>query len=182
MKNFRRDHLQFAQCGLNCLLCPMQLGGYCPGCGGGVGNQSCALARCALEQGAKEFCTRCGWFPCARFRDMMEHDSFLPHGRMVQDLRRAEEVGLAVYIHELEERRSILDWLLAGRNDGRRKSFYCLAVYLLDLDSLRRAFEEIQGVDTADMTVKEKAITAVDILKRAAQADGVTLKLNKKET
>lgn len=181
MKDFRRDHLQFSQCGLNCLLCPMKLGGYCPGCGGGEGNQSCAIARCAMERGVKEFCSRCGRFPCERLEKMMEYDSFLPHGRMLRDLERAEELGLSVYITQLEERRSILDRLLAGYNDGRRKSFYILAVYLLEPDSLRRAFEEIQASVPADSPVKGKAIIAVDILKKAAEADGVTLKLNKKE-
>ena len=180
MKNFRRDHLQFSQCGLNCLLCPMQLGGYCPGCGGGEGNQSCAIARCALEQGIGEFCTRCGRFPCERYEKAREYDSFLPHGRMVRDLERVEELGLEVYINELEERRAILDRLLAGWNDGRRKSFYCLAVYLLELDGLRRAFADIQSAALSDRPMKERALTAVEILKKTAADSGITLKLNKK--
>ena len=180
MKDFHRDHLQFSQCGLNCLLCPMNLGKYCPGCGGGEGNQSCAIARCAVEQGVGEFCTRCGRFPCERYEKAREYDSFLPHSRMIRDLRQAEELGLEVYITQLEERRAILDRLLAGYNDGRRKSFYCLAVYLLEPDSLRRAFDEIQRTVPADIPVKEKAITVVGVLKKAAETDGVTLKLNKK--
>lgn len=180
MKDFHRDQLQFSQCGLNCLLCPMQLGGYCPGCGGGEGNQSCAIARCAVEQGVGEFCSQCGRFPCERYEKMMEYDSFLPHSHMLRDLERAEELGLEAYITQLKERRFILDRLLAGYNDGRRKSFYILAVYLLELDDLRRAFEEIQASVPADKPVREKAITAVGILKKAAEADGVTLKLNKK--
>ncbi len=180
MKDFHRDHPQFSLCGLNCLLCPMNLGGYCPGCGGGAGNQSCAVARCALEQGGVEFCTQCGQFPCARYRKLLEYDSFIPHSRMVRDLERAGELGTEVYITQLKERRAILDQLLAGYNDGRRKSFYCLAVYLLEPDSLRRAFAEICGAVPADSSVKEKAITAVGILKKAAEADGVTLNVNKK--
>ena len=94
--------------------------------------------------------------------------------------RILEELGLEVYITQLEERRAILDRLLAGYNDGRRKSFYCLAVYLLEPDSLRRAFDEIQRTVPADIPVKEKAITVVGVLKKAAETDGVTLKLNKK--
>ena len=95
-------------------------------------------------------------------------------------LERAEELGLEVYISQIEERRAILDQLLAGWNDGRRKSFYCLAVYLLELDDLRRAFEEIQAAAPGGNTVKEKVITAVGILKRTAESSGVALKLNKK--
>jgi len=29
----------------------MHIGGYCPGCGGGEGNQSCKIARCGMEKG-----------------------------------------------------------------------------------------------------------------------------------
>lgn len=73
----------------------------------------------------------------------------------------------------------ILDQLLAGYNDGRRKSFYCLAVCLLELDDLRRAFEQIQAL-LGNLPIKEKAITAVAVLKKTAEASGVVLKLNKK--
>ena len=34
MKGFTRTYTDFSLCGLACLLCPMQVGGYCPGCGG----------------------------------------------------------------------------------------------------------------------------------------------------
>lgn len=180
MKDFHRGQPWFSQCGLNCLLCPMNLGGYCPGCGGGEGNQSCAIARCAMEQGVEEFCSRCGQFPCERYGKMMRYDSFIPHSRMVQDLELAEELGLEVYITQLEERRSILDRLLASYNDGRRKGFYILAVYLLELDSLRRAYGKIQETVSEGAFIKERSMIAVEILKKAAEADGVTLKLKKK--
>lgn len=34
MKGFTRTETRFSLCGLNCTLCSMHLGGYCPGCGG----------------------------------------------------------------------------------------------------------------------------------------------------
>ena len=34
MKGFAREETRFSLCGLNCRLCSMHLGGYCPGCGG----------------------------------------------------------------------------------------------------------------------------------------------------
>ena len=36
MKGFTRMETRFSLCGLNCDLCSMHLGGYCPGCGGVV--------------------------------------------------------------------------------------------------------------------------------------------------
>ena len=51
MKGFVRENQLLSLCGLNCGLCPMKLDGYCPGCGGGDGNQSCAIARCSIKRG-----------------------------------------------------------------------------------------------------------------------------------
>lgn len=56
MKGFERKDQLVSLCGLNCGLCTMHLGGYCPGCGGGAGNQGCAIARCSLEHGGVEYC------------------------------------------------------------------------------------------------------------------------------
>lgn len=56
MKGFERKNRYFSLCGLNCALCPMYVGGYCPSCGGGAGNQSCRIAKCSIEQGGIEFC------------------------------------------------------------------------------------------------------------------------------
>lgn len=53
MKGFKRNNQLLSLCGLNCGLCPMHIDGYCPGCGGGAGNQSCRIARCSLEQNTK---------------------------------------------------------------------------------------------------------------------------------
>jgi hypothetical protein len=49
MKGFQREDLMFSLCGLNCALCTMKIDNYCPGCGGGAGNQGCSIARCSLE-------------------------------------------------------------------------------------------------------------------------------------
>ena len=38
MKGFTRGETRFSLCGLNCALCSMRLGGYCPGCGCGGGQ------------------------------------------------------------------------------------------------------------------------------------------------
>lgn len=100
MKGFTREHTEFSLCGLACLLCPMQVGGYCPGCGGGSGNQSCAIARCSLEQGGPEFCSGCAAYPCARYDEFDAADSFVPHSRRAADLARAGEMGLDAWLAE----------------------------------------------------------------------------------
>ncbi len=78
----------FSLCGLNCALCSMHLGGYCPGCGGGAGNQSCAIARCSLEHGGIQFCWECQEYPCSRYDGGFgDGDSFVPpHRNRQQDI------------------------------------------------------------------------------------------------
>ena len=104
MKGFTRAELRFSLCGLNCGLCPMNLDGYCPGCGGGEGNQSCKTARCSLEHGAPAYCFQCGAFPCENYGGMDEYDSFITHRNRLADMERARTGGLERYQAEQAER------------------------------------------------------------------------------
>ena len=192
MKNYQREYPLFSLCGLNCALCPMHLNKYCPGCGGGEGNQSCAIFRCGREHGCPEYCFQCGEYPCEKYDSVMEYDSFLPHRNMRRDMERAKSGGMEAYQAELEEKAAILQELLDNYNDGRRKTFYMLAVYLLELQDLRNAMEQIVREtsgggkqETAketvqEMTLKEKAAAAVGCFQAIAQETGIVLKLNKK--
>lgn len=179
MKGFTREHTEFSLCGLNCLLCPMQIGGYCPGCGGGPGNQSCAIARCSLDKGGYAFCSQCPTYPCARYGEFDAADSFVPHSCRAADLTRAHELGLNAYIDELRAKRAILDQLLTNYNDGRRKTFYCAAVYLLPLEDLKNVVAKLEG--QPECPVKERAAAAVKLLQTTADNRGINLKLNKKK-
>ena len=89
MKDYRRAHPGFSLCGLPCALCPMHLGGRCPGCGGGEGHQPCPVIRCARDHGAPEFCFQCGAWPCARYEAPEAFDSFVTHQAKRRDLERA---------------------------------------------------------------------------------------------
>ena len=124
MKGFVRKETRFSLCGLNCALCSMHLGGYCPGCGGGAGNQSCAIAKCSLAHGGVPFCWECPEYPCSHYDGFDDGDSFVPHRNRQQDIARAQELGLEAHLTQLAENRAILDALLAGYNDGRRKTFF----------------------------------------------------------
>ena len=158
----------------------MQVGGYCPGCGGGAGNQSCAIARCSLERGGPEFCSDCAAYPCPRYDGFDGADSFVPHSRRAADLARAGEVGMEAWLAGLRQKRAVLDELLAVWNDGRRKSLYCAAAYLLEPEALRRVMDALATrSDLAASPLKEKAQAAAALLQTEADRAGVSLKLNK---
>ena len=181
MKDFTREETRFSLCGLNCTLCSMHLGGYCPGCGGGAGNQSCAIARCSLQHGSVQFCWACPEYSCFRYEGFDDGDSFVPHRNRRQDVAQAREVGLEAYLARLEEKRAILDALLAGYNDGRRKTLFHTAVYLLPLEDLLSVMAALASrPELAEQSVKERALAAVELLQEAANRQEISLKLNKK--
>lgn len=181
MKGFIRTETRLSLCGLNCALCSMHLGGYCPGCGGGAGNQSCVIAKCSLEHGGVSFCWECPEYPCSRYEGFDDGDSFVPHRNRQQDIAQAREIGLEAYLAQLEEKRIILEKLLAHYNDGRRKTFFNTAVYLLPQEDLRAVMAALdQQPELAEQPIKERALTAVALLQQAADRRGVSLKLNKK--
>ena len=121
----------------------------------------------------------CSAYPCARYDEFDAADSFVPHSRRAADLDRAREVGLDAYIDELRAKRAILDKLLANYNDGRRKTFYCAAVYLLPLEDLKNVVAKLE--DQPECPVKERAAAAAKLLQETADGHGVCLRLIKKK-
>lgn len=176
MKGFVRRDPYLSLCGLNCKLCSMELGGHCGGCG--YGNQSCAIARCSLEHGGVAYCIQCPGYPCGRYETIDARDSFITHLHKKTDMEKLQRVGSERYAAEQREKRGILDRLLAGYNDGRKKTLFCLAVNLLELDDLRAILEKADR-ETEELPQKEKAAYAADLLQKCAARSGIVLKLRK---
>ena len=159
----------------------MRLGGYCPGCGGGAGNQTCAIARCSLQHDHIEYCFRCPEFPCSHYIGVEEYDSFITHQRQLRDLQRAQEIGIKAYNQELTRKSAILQTLLAEYNDGRRKTFYFIAVNLLPLYQVEGVMQQVSNDPALNaLPIKEKAACVVALFEAVASRDGLVLKLRKK--
>jgi len=180
MKNFNRNDRSFSLCGLNCALCTMRIDGYCPGCGGGSGNQSCSIARCSIEHGKFEYCSECEKYPCPKYNGITQFDSFITHRHQLLDMAKMNEMGIDKYHVKLEQKLQILKYLLDNYNDGRRKTFFCLAVYLLDLSDSENVVQQIKEQIAPEMTVEEKSSVAVKCFDAVAKEKGITLKMNKK--
>lgn len=181
MKGFTRTETRFSLCGLQCGLCTMHLGGYCPGCGGGSGNQSCAIARCSLEHEGVQFCWECPEYPCSRYKGFDDGDSFVSHRNRQRDIAQVRELGLAACLAQQAQKRAILDTLLAGYNDGRRKTLFTTAVYLLPIVELRTVMNTLESrPELTGKSIKERALAAVDLLQQAADRHNISLKLRKK--
>ena len=182
MKGFNRPNQLFSLCGLNCGLCPMFLNKNCPGCGGGEGNQSCKIARCSMEHGGVEYCFQCSEYPCEKYDHIDDFDSFITHRNRKSDMEKAKRFGIDAYNAEQAEKTKILEIFLSGYNDGRKKTLFCVAVNLLELQDLQAVLNEINHKPDMDtLTLKEKSAFVAGLLQDAAAAKNIDLKLHKKK-
>lgn len=159
----------------------MHLNCYCPGCGGGDGNQPCAIAKCSLEHEGIEYCFECSNFPCEKYNKADGFDSFITHKNQLKDIEKAKEIGISEYNKEQSEKVCILKYLLDNYNNGRRKTFFCVAVNLLDLRDLRnlaRKLEENSQMD--NLSLKEKALYAVGLFNGLAEERKIKIALHRK--
>lgn len=183
MKEQWRTYPQFAACGLNCALCPMYHRDDgkpgCPGCGG-PGHATCVMTRCCAEHSV-EYCFQCGEYPCARCKVDEPYDSFITYRTVRRDFASAAEGGLAQYVAALGEKEHRLRFLLSHYNDGRKKSFYCLAVNLLELEDIDAVLARLaQEVPPGALTPKERAAAAAGLFNALAADRGLVLKLDRK--
>lgn len=76
----------------------------------------------------------------------------------------------------------ILNKDLVNYNDGRRKTFFCVAVNLLQIQDLKTIMERIKANTNQGYTIKEKAAYAVNLFQEIAIKQNIVLKLNKKNS
>ncbi len=99
----------------------------------------------------------------------------------MRDIERAREIGIEAYNNQLSKRIQILEQLLSDYDDGRSKTFYCLAMNLLPLPEIEILLERtIHEIAFIDLPVKEKCRQITGQFKELAQEQGILLKLRKK--
>ena len=145
----------FSLCGLNCGLCPMNLNQYCPGCGGGEGNQSCSIAKCSFQHGITHQCQK-------------------------QHIEKFKKLGIKLYSAEQQRKKVLLNHLLDTYNDGRKKTLFCVAVNLLELEDLENIINDLDK-NTLNYSLKEKAAYAANLFRETAAARNIALKLRRKK-
>jgi hypothetical protein len=183
MKTYARKYPQFALCGLNCVFCPKfntDGSSKCPGCGGPLFNEkhpSCGVISCSLKHNNVEFCFECSEYPCKRYQDIGEKDSFVSYKNVLKDFSEAKK-NLKKYLDLIEEKRKILKTLLENYNDGRMKSFYCNAVNTFSITILKEILLIVEQENT-NKNKKEIAKKAKEIFIKYAAQEEIILELRK---
>lgn len=185
VKEYTREYPLFSLCGLNCGLCPRyqsQGSSRCPGCGGRdfhLKHPSCAVIACSKKHGDVAYCYLCMEYPCDKYQNPADKDSFITYQNVQKDMQKAKEYGMEHYRAEMEEKISFLEFLIDHYNDGRRKNFYCIAVNLLDLADLNDIKEQIQK-DIGDTLSQKEQISRIEsIFLEKAKSKNLNIKLRK---
>lgn len=89
---------------------------------------------------------------------------------------------MEVYNTEQMEKARILDVLISNYNDGRKKTLFCVAVNLLELQELQAVLREIEcKSDMEALSLKEKSAFVASLLQDTASCRKIDLKLHKKK-
>lgn len=185
MTYLQRKNPLFSACGLHCGLCPRhytQGASKCPGCAGkdfSHVHPACGVLSCCQRHGL-EYCVACAEYPCRKYDGADEFDSFISHQNQLLDFAIAKKLGLEEYAHRMQHKRTILQQLLQGYDDGRRKSFFCLAVNLLSLEELDSVMLQLAATEVEELPVRDQSAKAVSLLQSMASSRGIVLKLRKK--
>ena len=184
MKVKRRIYPQFSACGLNCGLCSRYYTkgqSRCPGCGGEGFTEvhcSCSMLSCCQRKGL-EYCFLCDEYPCKKYDGEGIMDSFITHVNIFRDSEKAKQIGIEAYKVELDAKIKVLEELLENYDDGRRKSFCCLAVNLLEQEDIDFVMKQIKNKIDSQSSLKEKAKTVTGFFQEIADKKGIVLKLRK---
>lgn len=169
------NHPTIGCCGIDCGLCPRfhtDGASRCPGCGAeGFESRhpSCGFLTCCVKKRGLEVCAPCQDFPCSRFaKENGERDSFVLHRRVMPNQSEIREIGLEAFLARRSQRMAFLETALARFNDGRSKSFYCIAAALISISSLKEALRRANEGENLR-----------SVLTEYAEAEGQELRLRK---
>ncbi len=175
-------------CGLSCRLCPTyhtEAKSRCLGCKSeGRIAVGCPFITCAVKKKGIEFCWECRENEsCEKWRDHRKHgrkyDSFKCYQTLEKDIALIEKNGVVEFVKGQKEREQLLREMLREFNEGRSKSYFCIAATVLEIDELKEALALAKG-DSIGLNMKEKSKLLHSILDEIAAKKKYFLKLRKK--
>lgn len=178
-------------CGLYCGLCPRYqstAASKCPGCKVLSLTISCKRYNCCVKKNGFETCAECQDFPCEKYDNFFDWDSFVTHRVCLSNIDRIKQAGLTKWLRQQSKKRQVLESLLANYNDGRSCSFYCIAAALLPTPLIAKAVKQAQKTPAsscrkagavADSDIKSKARILRASIEDFACKAGIDLRLRR---
>ena len=174
-------------CGLSCRLCPAYTAGatrWCDGCKREKRMKvGCPFLTCSLKRQGVEFCWDCKErTDCNRWRKLRANgkksDSFKCYQSLERDIAFVQQHGVAEFEREQKNRERLLKEMLRDFNEGRSKSYYCIAATVFSPEELKGALaqakKEARGLD-----IKARSKVLHALLDARAAKNHYVLKLRK---
>jgi hypothetical protein len=174
-------------CGLSCRLCPMYHTETKSKCGGCKSKNrmavGCPFITCAVKKKGIEFCWDCdGNKTCEKWRKHREAgekvDSFKCYQKLEDDIAFIQKKGVAEFEKAQKIREQLLKEMLQEFNEGRSKSYYCIAATVLEIEELKDALTKARK-DSNGLEIKGKSKVLHSVLDEIAEQKNYWLKLRK---
>jgi len=174
-------------CGLSCRLCPnfnTEAVSRCLGCKSeGRMAVGCPFITCAIKKKGIEFCWDCEeGKTCEKWkkhRDVgKKHDSFKSYQKLEEDIEFIQKNGVDKFDKMQRIREKLLKEMLQDFNEGRSKSYYCIASTVMEIEELKEALYKSK-LDSKGLNIKEKSKLLHSILDEIAEQKKYYLKLRK---
>lgn len=174
-------------CGLSCRLCPRYHTEGPNRCGGckteSRMSAGCPFMTCALKKKGVEFCGECQENgTCERWQNHRNAgkaaDSFKCYQKLEDDIAFIRKNGTDAFEKKQKARECLLKRMLREFNEGRSKSYFCIAATVMEIGKLEEALERAER-DSHGRDRKERSKVLHAILDEIAVQREYCLKLRR---
>jgi hypothetical protein len=107
-----------------------------------------------------------------------QHDSFVCYQRLEDNISFIQKKGIENFCYQQNIREKLLREMIDDFNEGRSKSYYCIAATVMKIEELENALSEARE-KTNGLTLKAKAKILHSRLDEIAKKKNYYLKLRK---
>ena len=185
--NLKKGYVEIGVCGLSCKLCPAyhrETKSRCGGCKSEYRMGAvCQFHTCAVKKKGVDFCGLCDENNvCARWRKFREagkhHDSFVCYRRLEDNIAFIQRFGMEEFENQQGTREKLLRAILTEFNEGRSKSFFCIAAAVLEIGELESVLENARE-KSKRLDIKAKSQVMRSLLNEIADNRNYFLKLRR---
>jgi hypothetical protein len=180
-------HPEIGICGFSCRLCPWHHSTGESRCGGCKSKfrivAGCPFITCAVKRKSLEFCWDCVENEsCEKWRKHRDtgrkHDSFTCYQKLEDNITFIQKNGVDEFERVQKRREELLKEMLQEFNEGRSKTYYCIAATVMEIEELEDALKQARAaVEKLDLKGKSKLLHS--ILDGVAEKRQYCLKLRK---
>jgi len=143
----------------------------------------CPFITCAIKKKEVEFCWDCEESKtCEKWRKHRAAgkrvDSFKCYQKLEEDIAFIQKNGVPQFVESQKIREQILREMIQEFNEGRSKSYYCIAATVLEIDEIKELLAKARN-DSEGLTIKNKSKLLHSKLDEIATQRKYYLKLRK---